>query len=172
VHLTFSPVFVQESASLRPSREFGNSEPADSSIFDILFILYKVYCFSMTNLKKTILIIEDEEPMQIALEDILKFEGFNVLKAVNGEEGLSTALREHPDLILLDILMPQMNGLVMLKKLRTDDWGKNAKVIVLTNYDEKEYVATALENEAYDYFIKTDIKITEVIQKIKEKLEV
>ena len=126
----------------------------------------------MIDQKKTILIVEDEEPMQIALEDILKFEGFGVLKAVNGEEGLSTALREHPDLILLDILMPQMNGLAMLKKLRDDDWGKNAKVIVLTNYDEKEYVATELDNEAYDYVIKTDIKITEVIQKIKEKLEV
>lgn len=126
----------------------------------------------MIDQKKTILIVEDEEPMQIALEDILKFEGFSVLKAINGEEGLSTALREHPDLILLDILMPQMNGLAMLKKLRADEWGKNAKVIVLTNYDEKEYVATALENEAYDYFIKTDIKITEVIQKIKEKLGV
>lgn len=126
----------------------------------------------MIDQKKTILIVEDEEPMQIALEDILKFEGFNVLKAINGEEGLSTALREHPDLILLDILMPQMNGLAMLKKLRADVWGKNAKVIILTNYDEKEYVATALENEAYDYFIKTDIKLTEVVQKIKEKLGV
>lgn len=126
----------------------------------------------MIDQKKTILIVEDEEPMQIALEDILKFEGFSVLKAVNGEEGLSIALREHPDLILLDILMPQMNGLAMLKKLRADEWGKNAKVIVLTNYDEKEYVATALENDTYDYFIKTDIKITEVIKKIKEKLGV
>lgn len=126
----------------------------------------------MTNLKKTILIVEDEEPMQLALKDILVFEGFSVFEAKNGEEGLEMALREHPDLILLDILMPEMNGLAMLKKLREDDWGKKSKVIILTNYDEKEYVATALENEVFDYFIKTDIKITEVIQKIKEKLAV
>ena len=126
----------------------------------------------MIDQKKTILIVEDEEPMQLALKDILAFEGFSVLEAKNGAEGLEVALKEHPDLILLDILMPQMNGLVMLKKLREDEWGKKAEVIILTNYDEKEYVATALENNTYDYFIKTDIKITEVIKKIKEKLEV
>ena len=126
----------------------------------------------MIDQKKTVLIVEDEAPMQLALNDILVFEGFSVLEAKNGEEGLEMALKEHPDLILLDILMPQMNGLVMLKKLREDEWGKKAEVIILTNYDEKEYVATALENNTYDYFIKTDIKITEVIKKIKEKLEV
>lgn len=126
----------------------------------------------MIDQKKTILIVEDEEPMQLALKDILVFEGFNVFEAKNGEEGLAMALREHPDLILLDILMPEMNGLVMLKKLREDDWGKKAKVIILTNYDEKDYVATALESQVFDYFIKTDIKITEVIKKIKEKLAV
>jgi len=126
----------------------------------------------MTDTKKTILIVEDEEPMQLVLKDILAFEGFDVFEAKNGEEGLEMALRVRPDLILLDILMPQMNGLVMLKKLREDEWGKKAKVIILTNYDEKENVAEALDNKVFDYFVKTDIKITEVIQKIKEKLEV
>jgi len=128
--------------------------------------------FTMTDTKKTILIVEDEEPMQLVLKDILAFEGFDVFEAKNGEEGLEMALRVRPDLILLDILMPQMNGLVMLKKLREDEWGKKAKVIILTNYDEKENVAEALDNKVFDYFVKTDIKITEVIQKIKEKLEV
>lgn len=124
----------------------------------------------MTDQKKTILIVEDEEPMQIALKDILTFEGFDVLMAQNGLEGLEIALEKHPDLILLDILMPKMNGIRMLKILRANEWGKNAKVIILTNYDEREDVAAALENEVYDYFVKTDIKITEVVQKIKEKL--
>ena len=124
----------------------------------------------MTDQKKTILIVEDEEPMQIALKDILTFEGFDVLMAQNGLEGLEIALEKHPDLILLDILMPKMNGIRMLKILRANQWGKNAKVIILTNYDEREDVAAALENEVYDYFVKTDIKITEVVQKIKEKL--
>jgi two-component system response regulator VicR len=124
----------------------------------------------MTDLKKTILIVEDEEPMQLALKDILTSEGFSCLEAKNGLEGLDMALEKHPDLILLDILMPKMNGIRMLKILRTNDWGKKAKVIILTNYDEREDVAAALENEVYDYFVKTDIKITEVVQKIKEKL--
>lgn len=124
----------------------------------------------MTDQKKTILIVEDEEPMQLALKDVLAFEGFGVLIAKNGLEGLEIALEKHPDLILLDILMPRMNGIRMLKILRTNEWGKKAKVIILTNYDEREDLAEALENEVYDYFIKTDIKITEVVQKIKEKL--
>ena len=124
----------------------------------------------MTDQKKTILIVEDEVPMQIALKDILTFEGFDVLMAQNGLEGLEMALEKHPDLILLDILMPKMNGIRMLKILRTNEWGKKAKIIILTNYDEREDVASALENEVYDYFVKTDIKITEVVQKIKEKL--
>lgn len=126
----------------------------------------------MTDLKKTILIVEDEEPMQLALKDLLTFEGFDVLMAQNGLEGLEIALEKHPDLILLDILMPKMNGIRMLKILRTNEWGKKAKIIILTNYDEREDVAAALENEVYDYFVKTDIKIAEVIQKIKEKLGV
>lgn len=126
----------------------------------------------MTDLKKTILIVEDEEPMQLALKDLLTFEGFDVLVAQNGLEGLEIALEKHPDLILLDILMPKMNGIRMLKILRSDEWGKKAKIIILTNYDEREDVAAALENEVYDYFVKTDIKIVDVIQKIKEKLGV
>src|SRR3989344_2765072 len=117
--------------------------------------------FTMTDTKKTILIVEDEEPMQLVLKDILAFEGFDVFEAKNGEEGLEMALRVRPDLILLDILMPQMNGLVMLKKLCEDEWGKKAKVIILTNYDEKEKDAEALDNKVFDYFVKTDIKITE-----------
>lgn len=124
----------------------------------------------MTDLKKTILIVEDEAPIQLALKDVLEFEGFNVLEAKNGLEGLEISLEKHPDLILLDILMPQMNGIRMLKILRANEWGKKAKVIILTNLDEREDIADALQNEVYDYFVKTDIKITEVVQKIKEKL--
>lgn len=121
--------------------------------------------------EKTILIIEDEEAMRLALRDMIGFEGFSVLEANDGIEGLATALARHPDLILLDILMPKMDGLEMLHKLRKDTWGKNVPVIVLTNVGDKEEIAQAVEGNVFEYFVKTDIKITDVIAKIKERLK-
>ena len=78
------------------------------------------------SLHKKILIVEDEAPLRNAISDILSFEGFTVFQAKNGQEGLDAALLEHPDLILLDLMMPVMDGLTMLEKLRQDQaYGKN-----------------------------------------------
>ncbi|OHA79474.1 MAG: hypothetical protein A2747_01065 [Candidatus Yonathbacteria bacterium RIFCSPHIGHO2_01_FULL_44_41] len=124
----------------------------------------------MINQKKIILVVEDEDPMQLVLRDILTVEGYVVLEAKNGIEGLEIAFREHPDLILLDILMPKMDGLEMLKKLREDEWGKKVPVIVLTNLSDNEDVAKAVEEDVFEYFVKTDIKIAEVIERIRAKI--
>lgn len=124
----------------------------------------------MTDKKKIILVIEDEEPLRRVLRDILTVEGYSIIETKDGVEGLEVALREHPDLILLDIVMPKMDGLEMLAKLRADEWGKTAPVIVLTNLSDNDDVAKAMESEAFDYFVKTDIKIDEVITKIREKI--
>ena len=124
----------------------------------------------MTDQKKTILVVEDEEPMQLVLRDVLKVEGYAVLEAKNGVEGLDLALNGHPDLILLDILMPKMDGLEMLKKLREDKWGLHVPVIVLTNLSDNEDIAKAVEEDVFEYFVKTDIRIDEVIQRIREKI--
>lgn len=124
----------------------------------------------MTDQKKIILVIEDEEPLRRVLRDILTVEGYSIIETKDGVEGLEVALKEHPDLILLDIVMPKMDGLEMLTKLRTDEWGKTAPVIVLTNLSDNEDVAKAMESETFDYFVKTDIKIDEVITRIREKI--
>lgn len=126
----------------------------------------------MAENKKTILIVEDEDSLVGAVHDKLEEAGFATLRAKNGEEGLATALREHPDLVLLDILMPKMDGLEMLKKLREDVWGKKVEVIVLTNISGNEKVAEVLDNGAFEYLVKTDIKIEEVVAKVKQKLGV
>jgi len=122
-------------------------------------------------MNKTILIVEDEESVLIALKDKLILEGFTVIEAKNGEEGLSSALSQHPDLILLDIVLPKMDGMSVLKKLREDSWGKSALVIVLTNLSDTEKVSEALKNQAMTYLIKSDWDLDEVIGKIKEKLK-
>jgi DNA-binding response OmpR family regulator len=120
--------------------------------------------------KQKILIIEDEPSLRNVLGDKLIIEGFAVLQAGDGEEGLQVALREHPDLILLDIMMPKMDGLTMLKMLRADAWGKKAKVILLTNSNDNEKVADAMAQGTYDYLVKSDWKITDVVDKIRERL--
>lgn len=125
----------------------------------------------MENKQKTILVVEDETPLRDALGDKLKRGGFSVLEAKNGKEGLEVALREHPDLILLDIVMPVMDGMAMFKKLREDIWGKSAKVIMLTNLNDAENVAGAMEKGSFDYFVKSDWKIEDVVAKAREILK-
>ena len=120
--------------------------------------------------KKIILIVEDERPLREALRDKLTREGFSTLEAKNGEEGLDVALREHPELILLDIVMPVMDGMTMLKQLRENAWGKNVKIIILTNLSDIEKIADSVKNEVYDYLVKTDWKLEDVVTKVRERL--
>ncbi len=116
------------------------------------------------------MIVEDETALRNALRDKIVREGFTVLEAKNGEEGLETALREHPDLILLDIVMPKMDGMTVLSKLREDAWGADAKVIILTNLSEVVKVSEAVARGSFSYLVKSDWKLDEVVAKMKEIL--
>ena len=122
----------------------------------------------MTDEKKKILIVEDDQSLSKALHDKLSHEGFSILEAKNGEEGLDLSLKKHPDLILLDIIMPRMDGETMIKKLRQDDWGRSAKIIILTNLSSDEVANEAMKKDVFLYLIKSDTRIDEVIAKIKE----
>lgn len=123
----------------------------------------------MSDEQKTILIVDDELALLDALTDKFTREGFIVLGAKNGLEGLTSALKNHPDLILLDIIMPVMDGTTMLAKLREDPWGKDAKVIMLTNLSEVEKVTSQLRG-IYDYIVKSDWALKDVVNKVKERL--
>lgn len=125
---------------------------------------------NMKNNKKIILIVEDELALQKALSDKLAEEGFSVLIARDGQEGLEIAKKNHPNLILLDIIMPVMDGITMFKKLREDDWGKTAKIIILTNLSEGEKVTEAEILNSSDYLIKSDWSLADVVKKIKSKI--
>ena len=125
----------------------------------------------MDNIKKKILIVEDETALLNILYNKLTREGFEVLSANNGEEGLEMAIKNRPDLILLDIVMPVMDGITMLKKLRTEsEWGKDVKVIMLTNLSDSEKVAEAVLYGFHSYLVKSDWKIEDVVKKVREKL--
>jgi len=125
----------------------------------------------MNNKNKSILIVEDESALRSVLRDKLMSEGFDVLEAKNGKEGLVLALREHPQAILLDIIMPVMDGMTMLTKLRQDKWGESAKVIILTNLADTEKVAEAIEHGSFEYLVKSNWKLGEVVEKVKESVK-
>ena len=120
--------------------------------------------------KKTILIVEDETALLRALSDKFTREGFTVLKAGDGMEGLTLAIRKHPDLILLDVILPKCDGIETLKALRADEWGKNAEVILLTNLDESDKIAAAMSFGAREYLVKSEWRIEDVVKKVKERL--
>lgn len=125
-----------------------------------------------TAAKNKVLIVEDDKALSGALGDKLISKGFFILTAANGEEGLKTALKDKPDLILLDIIMPKMNGLNMLKKLRGNPWGRTVPVLLLSNDDNPEHIRETLKNNASDYLIKSDWELEKVIDRIKEILGV
>jgi DNA-binding response OmpR family regulator len=119
---------------------------------------------------KKILLVEDDTVLLNVLRDKLTSEGFEVLGAPNGKEGLDLALKAHPDLIMVDVLMPIMDGMEMTKRLREDEWGKKVPVIVLTNLNNEKNVADFLERGAYDYLVKASWSLEEVVKRVRERL--
>lgn len=115
-----------------------------------------------------IAIIEDD--VAIAQMYRMKFEaeGYIVETAENGKYGLELAEEMRPNIILLDLMMPEMNGDEMLAKLRATDWGKNIKVIILTNMGEQEAPATLRELNVLNFIVKADMtprQVAELVQK-------
>jgi DNA-binding response OmpR family regulator len=128
----------------------------------------------MTSNKKKILLIEDEAPMLRALEDGFHREGLETISAGNGEAGLGLALKQKPDLIVLDILLPGIDGLTVMKKLRTEggEYGKSVPVVILTNLspDSEEINQTVAATSPTYYLVKADWTVEDVVAKVKERL--
>lgn len=120
--------------------------------------------------KKKILVVDDDDNLRLPLTDKLKIEGFEVLEAKNGEEGLKIALAEQPDIVLLDIIMPVMNGWEMLAELRKDKLGEKIKVIMLTAISDSESVARMSLNGGSGFLIKTEQSMDSIVEKVKDML--
>lgn len=120
--------------------------------------------------QKKILLVDDDNDLRTVLSDALETVHFTVLQAKDGEVGLALALAEKPDLILLDIMMPKLNGHQTLKALRKDTWGKTAKVILLTSLDDAANVSEAVELKSNDYIMKSNTSLEDIIKKIKQHL--
>lgn len=123
------------------------------------------------NDKKKILIIEDEKDMADILKTKITASGYDVDVADDGRVGLGMALQMHPDLILLDIQLPSMDGISLLEELRNDEWGKNVPVIILSNLDSAETIEEGKSKGVRSYLVKTNWKLDEVVTRIDEELK-
>lgn len=119
---------------------------------------------------KRVLIVEDDEFLLQMYATKLELEGFKVLEATTGLHGLKVAQKEIPDLILLDLNLPELSGFEVLAQLKRDESTKNIKVLILTNYSQKDNIDKCLELGADDYLIKAHFVPSEVIKKIKDIL--
>jgi DNA-binding response OmpR family regulator len=121
---------------------------------------------------KTILLIEDDKLLLKILEENLRKGGLQVLSARSAEEGLEMALAHHPNLIILDILLIEMDGLGFLSELRKDGWGSQVPVIVLTNVGDAAMVNEARKKgiREDDYLKKADYDLQGVLQKVQARL--
>jgi len=118
-----------------------------------------------------VLLIDDDALLLRMYEEKLKHEGFQVETALSGEEGLRKARSSKPNLILLDILMPSMDGFQVLEKLKADPEIKEIPVIFLTNLSRDEGdIKKGLELGASAYLVKARFRPSEVVRKIKEVL--
>lgn len=119
--------------------------------------------------KQTILVVDDEQDLLDLIEYNLKKEGFKVLKAENGEEGITVAKEHKPDLILLDIMMPKMDGLEAVEVMRKDEALKRTPIIFLTARGDEKTEVEGL-NKGGDDFITKPISTTKLVSRIKAVL--
>jgi DNA-binding response OmpR family regulator len=125
----------------------------------------------MPNPKKyKILIVEDEAELLEMYKTKLEADGFEVYVASDGEAGFMIAKNSLPDLILLDILMPKVDGYTMLKKLKKDESTKDLSSVIFSNLSQKEEIEKGFKLGAKDYIIKTSITPGELVERVKEFL--
>lgn len=120
---------------------------------------------------KKILIVEDEESLLKTMGEYLADEGFEVVSAMDGQAGLEMAQSENPDVILLDIILPKMDGFKVLDEIKKSENTKKILVVLLTNLESMEDIQKAFEKGAVAYLIKSDFKLEDIVKKIKEILK-
>ena len=123
----------------------------------------------MTNALKKVLIVEDDKDFLWILRQNFDHQDFSVVYALDGEEGLSLAQKEQPDLMVIDILLPNMDGITMAKKIK--ELGLNPKMIFLTNLHDPQKIGEVMSISAdIDYMVKSDVHISTIVERVKNKL--
>lgn len=120
--------------------------------------------------KAKILVVEDEEILLTALREELNQSGYETEGAVDGEDGLAKVKSFTPDLVLLDLVMPKMDGMQVLKKLKEDESTRDLSVVILTNLSDYERISEALSLGAKDYLVKANYSLNDLLEKVKTVL--
>ena len=118
--------------------------------------------------KSTVLVVEDDRFISRAYQDGLSRAGFTVKLAFNGQEALTALATDKPSLILLDLVMPVMNGFEFLEKIKNNTDYNKIPVVVLSNLGQESDIKKARDLGAVDYLVKSDIAIHQVIAKVSE----
>ena len=121
-------------------------------------------------MSKKVAIVEDDQAISTMYRIKFEAEGFIVETAANGKLGLALAESMKPDIILLDLMMPEMNGDEMLKKLRKTSWGKDIKVVILTNSGEEQAPPDLKELGIRRYIVKAEMTPRQVAEMVKTEL--
>jgi len=117
---------------------------------------------------KKILIIEDEVALQKMLGEVLAEKGYEVIQSLDGESGLALAISGKPDLILLDLILPKIKGLGVLKKIRENEIIKDTPVIILTNSENAADIEEAFSLGTTTYLVKANYSIKEIMEKVEK----
>lgn len=121
--------------------------------------------------KKSVLVIEDSPYLAESLADMLDIRGYNAILAPNGREGVMEAIEKKPDLILLDIRLPDIDGYEVYRRIRQDAWGKHAKIIVLTASESTENISKNINLPQEDILFKPEWSVMDLLEKISARLE-
>jgi CheY-like chemotaxis protein len=122
----------------------------------------------MDEAARRVLLAEDDRFLRKAAETALKRQGFTVLAAIDGEEALRTARAEAPHLILLDLIMPKMQGFEVLRALKADPGTAAIPVIILSNLGQDSDVKQAMEAGAAGYFVKANLSLQDLVKRVGE----
>lgn len=120
---------------------------------------------------KTILIIEDDKFLRDLIVKKLTIEGFKIFEAIDGEEGIKKVKEEKPDLVLLDLILPGIDGFEVLARMKEDPKLAKIPVVILSNLGQKEEIERGLKMGAVDYLVKAHFTLTEIIKKVKKALK-
>jgi len=120
---------------------------------------------------KTILIVEDDKFLRELIAQKLIKEGYEISKATDGEQGIKKIKEERPDLVLLDLILPGIDGFEVLTRIKTDPALAQIPVIILSNLGQSEDVDRCLKLGATDYLIKAHFTPDEIIEKVKNALK-
>jgi DNA-binding response OmpR family regulator len=120
--------------------------------------------------KKSVLVIEDSPYLAESLADMLDMHGYEALVAPSGREGVTLAIEKKPDLILLDIRLPDIDGYEVYRRLREDSWGKSANILVLTASESIENISKNINLPVDDILFKPEWSVVDLLAKIDSRL--